>query len=584
MLTPAEKSILEEVSFELPALLLDRFKDLVRQSGGEGERTASNYVAEKLKEYGISYEILWPEIYLSTPRKAELKIIGENIDINAKTPSFSISTNDKWVDGELILATSYQQPYAWGELEYKLKFEGDPKGKIVICESVPSPDKVNDIVNNGGVAGIFVQAGEHIHEGICTTVWGNPELDDLKNMVKIPVVTINNPDGKGIIQMIREKKVRAAVRTSLEEGWKACPLVLAKIPGCRELDKFVLLHGHIDSWYTGIGDNALGDATLLEIARVLFENRDKLRRSVWVAWWPGHSTGRFAGSTWFADHYALDVYENCVAQVNCESTGCMNANTYEEIMWTEDVDGFCRELIEEVTGIKPTWTRPTRAGDYSFNNIGVTSFFMLSSNIGKKRMNELGYYQVYGCGGNIEWHTVADDMRLVDEEVFLRDTKLYLAGVLKMANAEILPINSRNMLSFMEKYLREYEMAAGGSFDLMPLFEEIQTLKSLLDEFYLMAERCLGNYQKQAYINDAILKIARKLIRINYTSKQEFKHDSAAMVPPIPDIAPVLRVNQLKPNEQKHLLTQLIRGRNRVQHTMRECGEIISSTILIVNN
>ena len=66
----------------------------------------------------------------------------------------------------------------------------------------------------------------------------------------------------------------------------------------------MLVHGHYDSWDVGVGDNATGDATLLEIARVLWKNREKLKRSVRIAWWPGHSTGRYAGSTWFADTFA----------------------------------------------------------------------------------------------------------------------------------------------------------------------------------------------------------------------------------------------------------------------------------------
>ena len=63
----------------------------------------------------------------------------------------------------------------------------------------------------------------------------------------------------------------------------------------------MLVHGHYDCWEVGVGDNATGDATLLELARVLWVIARRLRRSVKLAWWPGHSTGRYAGSTWFAD-------------------------------------------------------------------------------------------------------------------------------------------------------------------------------------------------------------------------------------------------------------------------------------------
>ena len=69
----------------------------------------------------------------------------------------------------------------------------------------------------------------------------------------------------------------------------------------------MLLHGHYDLWDVGVGDNATGDACMLEVARTLWGIRDKLERSVRIAWWPGHSTGRFAGSTWYADTFGRDL-------------------------------------------------------------------------------------------------------------------------------------------------------------------------------------------------------------------------------------------------------------------------------------
>ena len=69
--------------------------------------------------------------------------------------------------------------------------------------------------------------------------------------------------------------------------------------------------------------------------------------------------------------------------------------------------------------------------------------------------------------------------------------------------------------------------------------------------------------------------IVRKLIRINYTSRQEFRHDPAAMMPPIPDLAPVLMLNSMSNTDQKFLVTQLVRARNRVLHALKECRQII---------
>ena len=59
----------------------------------------------------------------------------------------------------------------------------------------------------------------------------------------------------------------------------AChPILEATIPGSVVPDEFVLVHAHLDSWHEGIGDNATGDALLLELARVFKEVESELAR------------------------------------------------------------------------------------------------------------------------------------------------------------------------------------------------------------------------------------------------------------------------------------------------------------------
>lgn len=575
MLLPEEREILQQLNFEESDKLLHRFSELYRHSGSEEEKTAAYYISERLRSFGVDHEILWPELYLSNPVKAEIKIIGKEMDIKVKTPAFSMSTGEKWIDGEMVFAASVPTPYALDSFEYNLNFEQNPKGKIVVCEGVPSPVKVNDIIVQGGVAAIFVQPGKDIHQCTCTSIWGSPGLEDFNNNIRIPVVSINSQQGKKLIHMLKKEKLRAAIKTSLVEGWKKCPLVLAKIGGKVDTDKFILLHGHIDSWYAGIGDNALGDAALLEIARVLKQNEGYMKRKVWIAWWPGHSNGRFAGSTWFADNYAMELYRNCVCQINCESPGCRDADTYENIMWTEDVDDFCRSLVEEVTGITPKWARPLRAGDYSFNNIGITSMFMRSSAIGEDKIKDLGYYEVYGSGGNIEWHTEKDDMRVVDEKNFMRDIKLYLAALLKLCHSPILPIDIRTMLQSMEKYVRQYEDFSQGLFNFSPVFEGIRSLSEALENFYKSADEIKSCKEKAEVINNAIIKVQRKLIRINYTKREEFNHDQSVLMPPVPLLADILKIKSLNAEERKFLVTGLVRARNRVVYSLLECEEYL---------
>lgn len=105
------------------------------------------------------------------------------------------------------------------------------------------------------------------------------------------------------------------------EGWFRQKILVATIEGRDEPEKYLLVHGQYDSWSVGVGDNATRDALLLELARVLARHRNGLRCSVKIAWWPGHFTGRYAGSTWFTDRFALDLDRHCLAQINCDSPG-----------------------------------------------------------------------------------------------------------------------------------------------------------------------------------------------------------------------------------------------------------------------
>ena len=63
--------------------------------------------------------------------------------------------------------------------------------------------------------------------------------------------------------------------------------------------------------------------------------------------------------------------------------------------------------------------RPPQAGDYSFNNIGLPSFFMLSSTMPDALREEKDYYDVSGCGGNIAWHTENDTLEIADRDILL---------------------------------------------------------------------------------------------------------------------------------------------------------------------
>ena len=322
------------------------------------------------------------------------------------------------------------------------------------------------------------------------------------------MININQPDGQRLIAATQLNPTSVCLETRVEERWRPCALVEAVIQGADWPDEFILLHGHYDSWHFGIGDNATGNAGLLELARIFHSGRENLRRTIKVVWWPGHSTGRYAGSTWYADQFALELRDHCVAQVNMDSPGCVGATSYEEVMWMVECDSICRSAITDRTEAPIQRLRPLRAGDYSFNQIGISSFFMLSSNRPPEQRKEMGLYPVGGCGGNTVWHTEDDLMPVYDPEIMLQDLRIYVAALTRTANAEVLPFDHRAAVQEMREGLSDYEFASGHRLDLKPVREALSQLDAQLSRFYGALE---AGQVAPTIANHLLKRIGRKL-------------------------------------------------------------------------
>ncbi|HZY21485.1 MAG TPA: M28 family metallopeptidase [Beijerinckiaceae bacterium] len=433
-------ALLNEVDLKAPWELVEAFSRQPRWRPEDVNRGADMIVA-RLTALGVPVTVHEPEIYLSIPFEAEVRAAGRVI--RAKPPAYSASA-PQGVTGEIAYAPA-EYSKSIGTLFDKNAKAVAPeqlRGRIVVSEGFAFPHKVRELEALGAIGVIAVNPGADIHWGICTSIWGTPDLDDLPRKPTIPVAAVNNPDGRELIALAGSG-AQVTLATRLEEGWYRQKLPVVEIEGGTEPEKFVLLHGHYDSWDVGVGDNATGNATLLEIARVLARHRKRLRRSVRIAWWPGHSTGRYAGSTWYADAFAIDLDENCVAQINCDSPGCRWATQFKDVSWMKETEAFAQRTIKAVTGLDAHGERPHRAGDYSFNNIGISSLMMLSSTMPDALRDEKGYYAVGGCGGNIAWHTDNDTLEIADRGIMLRDIKVYLEIAGGIADAEILPFDWR---------------------------------------------------------------------------------------------------------------------------------------------
>src|SRR3990172_1957593 len=270
----------------------------------------------------------------------------------------------------------------------------------------PPPYRAFATERAGAIAQIYINPDDRLHNMTVTTIWGAPTPETASLLPQNPIVAMRRPDGDGLRdRLARGGKVRGRIDGIVDtrwretgpggaraagggggvgggekggvrmEGivdarWRKTELVVARVEGGAEKEKFVLIGGHIDSWHEGVTDNATGNAAMLEAARLLHRNRDRLLRSVRIAWWPGHSPGRYAGSAWYADHFFPDLRENAVPHINIDSIGTRSATRYSAAHMAE-LERFNLDLIHAKTGQKPKGSRPGKVADESFVGLGI---------------------------------------------------------------------------------------------------------------------------------------------------------------------------------------------------------------------
>src|SRR3954466_3525589 len=92
-----------EMQKTLDALNIDR------TSGKEGERRASDYLVQKLTEYGVRHTRYDARLYMSWPVQAELSVLSaEPFSVRGVTPAFGASTPAGGLTGDVVFIAPTQ--------------------------------------------------------------------------------------------------------------------------------------------------------------------------------------------------------------------------------------------------------------------------------------------------------------------------------------------------------------------------------------------------------------------------------------------------------------------------------------------
>ena len=529
------------------------------------------YIERTLIDYGFETRILDCEVLISMPKRARLAVDGIG-DLDCITHSMSPSVPS--LTGEVVYCgvgnpSDYQRV--------------DARGRIALTEGIAMPGKVRAGEQAGAIGQIHI-SGDQLHEMCISTIWGSPTIETAALLPTTPSVSVRSVHGDALRALLRDRAVTAHLTTEVDTRYTTIPNLIADLPGGVERDHFVLFSGHVDSWHLGAMDNGTANAAQLEVARALSAFGPN-RRSLRLAFWSGHSQGRYAGSTWYADHHWEELNDACVAHVNVDSLGGAGATVLTTSYAVQELRPLARAAIAHVAGQTFEGRRVGRAGDHSFMGIGVPALFMDLSQqpvpevetptsrafgqlAGGARSGGLGWW----------WHTTSDTVDKIDPALLERDARVYLAVLDRLLNDPIVPLDFRPTAEELERHLSEYQDVARGRFDLSPAVRRAQELRAAVDAIDPLLLSGVETGACRA-INDGLMRVSRILTPLNYTEAGRFDHDPAFNTVPIPLLRDVLRLEEVARGswEEQLLCTSLQRRQNAVCFALREATAMIRS-------
>jgi len=551
---------------------VDWFSQVRRDTAGPGEDRAAEYIAGELRAAGVPVTVHEFDAFLSYPIRATLEVLEpERRQFRCLTHSFARATGPDGLIADLIA------------LEDGALHRG--AGRAALLDGLATPVTVLRASKAGCSAVIFANQDVMLHNMIVTTIWGTPGLEQLERLPSVPVVTVNKADGEALKRLLAQGRgVRVRIVTEVKTGWFRSKLPEARIPGTEEPERFVLVGGHSCAWEVGTTDNATGDACLIELARILWANRSALKRSVRLCWWPGHSHGRYSGSTWYADTFFTDLAEGCLAYHNIDSPGVKGATKYIARHTTAEAQRFCRDVIRRVTGqAEAPIHRPSRAADQSFLANGVPAFstypFLPDDHPDRRPWTG-------GSANAWWWHSEFDTRDKADLDILTLDAKVSLTAVMELANAEVLPFDHVDTVQEIQGFLGALQEKAGGHLDLTPATEAAGRFLAAAAALRGAAAEARGPAVRA--VNDALMRLSRILNPVIYSTSGRFHHDPAEWSPIMRatgqhTLAALQKAGGLPAlagqPEYGFLQAQLVRERNRLVTALREAARLAGDTV-----
>lgn len=325
-------------------------------------------------------------------------------------------------------------------------------------------------------------------------------LDQVQTITKIPVLPISYDDATPFLKALAGETVPEAWRGALPFtyhvgpstvkahlavafNWDRKPLydVVARIPGAKYPDEWVIRGNHHDAWVNGAEDPVSGASPELEEARALGELLKqgwKPERTIMYCFWDGEEPA-LLGSTEWAEAHADELKQHAVTYINSDGNG----RGYFRAGGSHSLEDFVNEVAKDIQDPETkmsVWKRVrlvdiSRAPQSEKNEIRNRSdlripalgsgsdYTVFVDHLGIASIN-LGYGGEDQGGG--QYHSIYDDFyyytHFQDTTFNYERALAQTAGtmVMRMADADVLPFQFSDLADTVHMYVNQLKKLA----------------------------------------------------------------------------------------------------------------------------
>jgi N-acetylated-alpha-linked acidic dipeptidase len=357
------------------------------------------------------------------------------------------------------------------------------------------PMRNGDGVQRGSVADMPLYPGDPLTPGVAAKGdVARLSVKDAPTITKIPVLPISYHDARPLLAELKgpvaPEEFRGAlpityhvgpgpakVHLKVESNWDITPIrnVIARIPGARWPDQWIVRGNHHDAWVSGAADPVSGQIALLEEARScseLLKQGWKPNRTIIFCAWDGEEPGLLGSTEWCEDH-ADELRAHAAVYVNTDSNGRGFLSAEGSHCLEKFVNSVARDINDPEKNI-PVATRlkarlltsgnadamkevrtrgdirigaPGSGSDYSafIDHLGIASL-----DIGFRGEDQGGvYHSVYD---DYYWYTHFSDTDFSYGRALSQTAGTML---LRFADADVLPYDFADFADTMHRYIAE---------------------------------------------------------------------------------------------------------------------------------